>query len=126
VLDARLLAGLGMLALERGDDLFVVVGREAIRRKVRAPLTVGTAFGHLPGRDPRHRECLGQIGAREQLQRAGVGDLMHTATHQQIAGQRARGGIIDRLIDLELAVARPGLQKEVVGEAPKRPPINSR
>jgi hypothetical protein len=37
-----------------------------------------------------------------------------TAAHEQIPGQRARRWMLDRLVDLELAVARSGLEEEVV------------
>ena len=39
---------------------------------------------------------------------------MHAAANEQEARQRPRGGMLDHLVDLELAVARAGLEEEVV------------
>ena len=41
---------------------------------------------------------------------------MYAAADQQVAGQSAGSRVVDHLIDLELVVARPSLEKEVVGE----------
>ena len=81
-----------------------------------APLDVRLALGDLVGRDPGRGEQLHQVGAGQVLQRAGVGDLVDAAADQQVAGQGAGGRMIDHLIDLELVVARAGLEEEVVGE----------
>ena len=81
-----------------------------------AALYVRPALRDFVGRDPRRGEQLHQIGAGQLLNRASVGDLMHPAADQQIAGQRPGRGMIDHLIDLELVVTRSGLQEEVVGE----------
>ena len=39
---------------------------------------------------------------------------MDAAADEQVAGQRARGRMLDHLVDLELAVAGAGLEEEVV------------
>ena len=46
----------------------------------------------------------------------GVGDLVDAAAHEQVAGERPRGGMLDHLVDLELVVPRAGLEEEVVRE----------
>ena len=81
-----------------------------------ALLDVRLALGDLVGRDPRRREQLHQVGAGEVLDRAGVGDLVHAAADEQVAGQRAGRRVVDHLVDLELVVARAGLEEEVVRE----------
>ena len=116
VLDPELLAGLGVLALEDGGDLLVVLGREPIERQVQALLEVRATLGNLLGRDPRRREPLRQVDPGEQLERARIRDLVHAAAHQQVAGQRACRGMLDQLVDLELAVACAGLEEVVVRE----------
>ena len=62
------------------------------------------------------REQLHEVGAGEVLQGARVGDLVDAAADEQVAGQRPRRGMVDHLVDLELVVARAGLEEEVVGE----------
>ena len=57
-----------------------------------------------------------QVRAGEVLDRAGVGDLVDAAADEQVAGERAGGRVVDHLVDLELAVARAGLEEEVVHE----------
>jgi hypothetical protein len=42
--------------------------------------------------------------------------LVHAAAHEQVARQRARRRMLDHLVDLELVVARAGLEEEVVRE----------
>jgi hypothetical protein len=79
-----------------------------------AALDVRPALGDLVGRDPRRGEHLRQVGAGELLDRARVGDLVHAAAHEQVAGERARRRVVDHLVDLELVVARAGLEEEVV------------
>jgi hypothetical protein len=109
VLDTQLLAGLGMRPLEDRDDLPVIVRREAVQRQMRAALEVGAALGDLVGRD----RGIGNAFVRSapvSSSSARVGDLVHAAAHEQIAGQRAGGRVLDRLVDLELAVARAGLE----------------
>jgi hypothetical protein len=48
------------------------------------------------------------------LDRARVGDLVHSTADEQIAGQRARDGMVDHLVHLQLAVAGARLEEEVV------------
>src|SRR5512132_326361 len=48
------------------------------------------------------------------LDRTCVGDLVDTAAHEQIAGQRPRRRVLDHLVHLELVVAGTGLEEEVV------------
>jgi hypothetical protein len=79
-----------------------------------AALDVRLALGDLVGRDPRRGEQLHHVRASQVLKRAGVGDLVHAAADQQVARQRAGGGMLDHLVDLELVVARAGLEEEVV------------
>ena len=79
-----------------------------------AALDVRLALGDLVGRDPRRREELHEVGAGEVLERPGVGDLVDAAADEQVAGQRAGGRVVDHLVDLELVVARAGLEEEVV------------
>jgi hypothetical protein len=86
-----------MRAVEDRSDLLKVTRREAIQLEVLAALDVGLALGDLVGRDAGRREQLHQVRAGEVLQRAG-------------------GRMVDHLIDLELVVARAGLQEEVVNE----------
>ena len=81
-----------------------------------AALDVRLALRDLVGRDPRRREQLHQVGTGEALERPCVGDLMDAAADEQEPGQRAGGGMLDRLVDLELAVAGAGLEEEVVGQ----------
>jgi hypothetical protein len=40
---------------------------------------------------------------------------VYTAADQQIAGEGVGGRMVNRLVDLELVVARAGLEEEVVG-----------
>ena len=83
---------------------------------MQALVDVLLGLGDLLGRDPRRREQLRQVGAGQQLESARVGDLVHAAAHEQVAGQRAGGRVLDHLIDLELVVAGTGLEEEVVGQ----------
>ncbi len=114
VLDRQLLAGLRVRPVEDGDDLLVVVRREAVELRVQAGVEVRLALGDLVGRDPRRREHLRQVGAGQLLERPRVGDLVHAAADEQVAGQRARRRVVDHLVDLQLVVARAGLEEEVV------------
>ena len=112
--DLEVLAGLGVRPVEHGRDLLEVLRREAVELEVLAALDVRLALGDLVGRDPRRGEELHELRAGQVLQRAGVGDLMHAAADQQVAGQRACRRVVDHLVDLELVVARAGLEEEVV------------
>ncbi len=112
--DHEFLAGLRMRAVEHGGDLLEVVLGEAVELQVLAALDVRLALRDLVGRDPRRGEQLRQVGAGEVLERACVGDLMHATADEQVAGQRAGRRMVDHLVDLELVVARAGLEEEVV------------
>ena len=79
-----------------------------------AALDVRLALRDLVRRDPRRREQLRQVRAGEVLERPRVGDLVHAAAHEQVAGQRPRRRVLDHLVDLQLVVARAGLEEEVV------------
>src|SRR5690348_1456935 len=81
-----------------------------------AALDVRLALRDLVGRDPRRGEQLHQVSTGEALKGTGVGNLMDTASYEQKARQRSGGGVLDGLVDLELAVAGTGLEKEVVRE----------
>ena len=41
---------------------------------------------------------------------------MDAAAHEQVAGERASGRVLDHLVDLQLVVPRAGLEEEVVRE----------
>src|SRR3954466_8000402 len=69
--DHEVLARLGVRAVEDRDDLLVVLRREAVDSEVAAALEARLALGFLGGRDPRAREHLHEVGARELLDRAG-------------------------------------------------------
>jgi hypothetical protein len=102
--------------LNTGGELLVVARREAVELGVLAALDVRLGLGDLVGRDPRGGEQLHQVGAGEVLHRAGVGDLVDAAADEQVAGQRAGRRVVAHLVDLELVVARAGLEEEVVHE----------
>ena len=57
-----------------------------------------------------HQVGAGQI-ARMALR---VGDLVHSAADEEVAGESARGRVLDHLVDLQLVVPRSRLQEEVV------------
>jgi hypothetical protein len=103
-------------AAEHRGDLAIRLLREPIQLQVLTAIEVRPALRDLVGRDPRRREELHQLGTGEPLERPGVGDLMHAAANEQIAGQRAGGRVSDHLVDLELVVPGPGLEEEVVRE----------
>jgi O-6-methylguanine DNA methyltransferase len=104
--DRQLLAGFGVRPVEDGSEFLVVVGREPIELEMIASLDVRLTFGNAVGRDPRRGEQLHQIGAREILERSGVGDLVDARTDEQVARERLRGRVLDHLVDLQLDLLR--------------------
>ena len=103
-----------MQPVEDRRQLVEVVLRQAVQLQMLAALDVRPALGDLVGRNPRRGEELHQVRAGQVLERTRVGDLVDAAPHEQVAGQRARGRVIDHLVDLQLVVAGPGLEEEVV------------
>src|SRR4051794_37628176 len=75
-----------------------------------------TALGNLFRWDTRHRERLRQVDPGQQLERPRIRDLVYAAAHQQVSGERPRRWMVDRLVDLELAVACAGFEEEIVGQ----------
>ena len=59
---------------------------------------------------------LRHVRAGQVLQRAGVGDLVHAAAHEQVARERAGGRVVAHLVDAQLAAAGAGLEEVVVRE----------
>ncbi len=107
---------LGVRSVEDRRELEIVTGREAVELQVLALLDVRLALGNGVRRDPRRGEHLREVRAGEPLYRPRVGHLVDAAAHEQVARQRPRRRVVDHLVDLELVVARAGLEKEVVGE----------
>ncbi len=103
-------------ALEHGRELEIVLRGEAVELQVLAALDVRLALRDLLRRDPRSREHLHQVGSREKLDRACIGDLVDATTHEQEAGERPRCRMLDHLVDLQLSISGTRLQEEVVGE----------
>ncbi|HKV66834.1 MAG TPA: hypothetical protein VJN72_02010, partial [Gaiellales bacterium] len=85
-----------------------------VELEVLARLDVRLALRDLVGRDPRRREELHQVGSGQPLERPRVGDLVHAAADEQVAGQRARRRMLDGLVDAQLAAAGAGLEEVVV------------
>ena len=79
-----------------------------------AALDVRLALRDLVGRDPRGREHLRQVGTGQVLERARVCDLVHAPAHEQVAGERPGGRVLDHLVDLQLVVPGARLEEEVV------------
>ena len=75
----------GARPLKTATISLVVVRGEAVELQVLAALDVRLALGDLVGRDPRRREQLRQVGAREVLERPRVRDLVDAAAHEQVA-----------------------------------------
>ena len=87
-----------------------------------AALDVRLALGDLVRRDPRRREQLHQVRAGQVLQRPRVGDLVDAAADEQVAGQRARGRVLDHLVDLSLLLRAPVSRKKLCVRSSTRSP----
>src|SRR5688572_12141226 len=110
----EILTGLRMGTVEDSTQLQIVGRREPVQAKVIAALDVRLAVRDLLRRNARCREHLHQVRAGQALDRSRIRDLVDASTNEQVPRQRSRRRVLDHLPDLELVIARSGLQEEVV------------
>jgi hypothetical protein len=86
---------------------------------VQALVDVLLGLGDLLGGDARRREHLRQVGAREQLEGAGIGDLVETGEDLQVE-QGPPEGALPRDLPPQPAVFAPDYAPEEIAEIAQR------
>src|SRR4051812_42776994 len=103
-----------MRPVEDSAQLLVVIRGEAVQAQMVSTLDVRLALGNLVCRDPRRREQLHHVRTREALQRAGICDLMYSASDKEKSCQSTCRRVLDHLVDLQFPVPSSGLKKKVM------------
>src|SRR5918994_5945013 len=112
--DLARLAGVGLLAVADLAYLPVVVGAEAVEDAVEAPIHVLPGVRELGAVYLGHQQELGHVHLGEGGERLGVGLLVNSAAHDEVADHLARHRVLGALVDPDLTHPRPGLEEEVV------------